>query len=824
MTASNLLASFIAEARDLVKRLVSNLLALEASPSSPELIEEIFRAMHTLKGSSGIFDLPAFTALTHAAEDILDTHRTTHEAIRSETIDHLLASTDLLVDWIDALESTGTLPPDASSASQAVVARFRNTGTDEGAAQPDLRGAPPRAVAGPGIPLDQRQIAEIEALLGAGDGHPSLTILRYAPDPQAFFGGDDPLLLVRKIPALVWWEIETREPWSPSDSFDPYVCNLVFTAVSGGDPDELAHLFRYVPDEIRLAPYVSGDALNEDIALGGPKATDSIASADDAARSALARRILAEQIEIVTQIDPDAVNLAGTMTSIATLAANLAAGLPSLQPHAEALKSDLRSTTGMASLEAARNNLEEMVRALDMTSDGSAVPPPATAAAVVEKPKAAPPSRAAAPAPLAARDHVDVQAAPAAQREPAPAAEKAPSAPIASFIRVEESRLDNLMNLIGELVVAKNALPFLAARADKEYNCPALAREISSQCSIVDRLAHEMQGAILQLRLMPVAEVFDRFPRLVRDVSRKLGKDVKLVIEGGDTEIDKAIVECLGDPMIHIVRNALDHGLETPEERAAFGKSRTATLRISARGEADQIIIEVSDDGRGVDTERVKVKAVERGILDEAEASAMTHEQALELIFRPGFSTSDSVSDLSGRGVGMDAVLTNIQRAGGRVHISSESGKGTTVSMSLPLSMAISRIVIVRVGEALYGIPMDLIFEMCRVSKTEIRRVRGREVAVLRGQVVPLVRLKDLFDGADPEIERPEHEVVVVTSCGNELFGFVVDDLHERMETIVKPMEGIIAGLPGFVGTALMGDGRVLLVMNPEELARVNAR
>ncbi|MEM1384792.1 MAG: chemotaxis protein CheW, partial [Pseudomonadota bacterium] len=243
-----------------------------------------------------------------------------------------------------------------------------------------------------------------------------------------------------------------------------------------------------------------------------------------------------------------------------------------------------------------------------------------------------------------------------------------------------------------------------------------------------------------------------------------------------------------------------------------------------AHSEADQIIVKVADDGRGVNREKVKRKALERGLITAEEATTMSDEAVVELIFRPGFSTNTDVTDLSGRGVGMDVAVTTIRGMGGKLQVTSDEGKGTTVRLSLPLSMAISRLVVVKVGSALYGIPMDMIFQMVRVMPDEVKLVQGREVIVLRGEIVPLIRLQRIFNGAKGAAKRAEGpDAVVVTASGNQLFGFVVDDLQERMETIVKPLEGVVSGLPGFVGTSLMGDGRVLLVLNPEEMAHAHA-
>ena len=274
-------------------------------------------------------------------------------------------------------------------------------------------------------------------------------------------------------------------------------------------------------------------------------------------------------------------------------------------------------------------------------------------------------------------------------------------------LKVDQDRVDGLMNMIGELVVCKNALPFLARRAEQVHGSREMAREIKEQYAIIDRLAQEMQGAIMQVRMIPVSEVFDRFPRLVRDLARKVDKRIELEISGADTAADKTIIDALGDPLLHIVRNAIDHGIEPAPQRRAAGKPANATLRLSASQEGDRVVVEVADDGRGIDPARMRRTAVERQMLDAGQAERLSDQEAVNLIFRAGFSTASEVSDLSGRGVGMDVVRTTVDRLGGHVDVSSVLGEGTRVRLSLPLSMAITHVMIVEAGGVLFGIPMD---------------------------------------------------------------------------------------------------------------------
>ncbi|MBH2015980.1 MAG: chemotaxis protein CheA, partial [Burkholderiales bacterium] len=386
-------------------------------------------------------------------------------------------------------------------------------------------------------------------------------------------------------------------------------------------------------------------------------------------------------------------------------------------------------------------------------------------------------------------------------------------------LKVGQEKIDRLMDLIGEMVVAKNALPYLAQRAETHFQQRELAREIKAQYAVINRIAEDMQHAIMQVRMMPVGTVFQRFGRLVRDTSRKLGKDVQLVIEGEETEADKNVIEALADPLIHIIRNSLDHGIESPDARQQAGKPRQGTIRVTARQESDRVVIEIDDDGAGVDPNRVRRKAIERGLIPEDKAATLTDSEATQLVFLPGFSTADTISDLSGRGVGMDVVRNAVERINGQVDLNSQVGKGTRLRLSLPLSMAVTNVMIIEAAGRRFGVPMDLIVETVRVHADDIHHFKQARTTVLRGRIVPLRSLHELLSLDEPPHlnEEGEHAVLVVR-FGGENVGLLVDQFHGATDIILKPLEGVLAGLTGFAGTALMGDGSVLMILNPKEL------
>ncbi len=386
-------------------------------------------------------------------------------------------------------------------------------------------------------------------------------------------------------------------------------------------------------------------------------------------------------------------------------------------------------------------------------------------------------------------------------------------------LKVDQAKVDRLMNLIGELVVSKNALPYLAERAESQFGVREISREIKSQYAVINRIADEMQDAIMQVRMMAVSFIFQRFPRMVRDISRKLGKEVQLVLEGEQTEADKNIIESLADPLIHIVRNSLDHGIETPEVRVAQGKPAAGKLIIRATQEGDRVVIEIMDDGKGIDPAVIKRKAYEKGLIDEAALERMGDQEAINLIFAAGLSTAAVVSDLSGRGVGMDVVRSAVEKINGTVLLHSQLGKGTTIRISLPLSMAVTQVMVIESDQQLFGVPMDHVVETVRVPASAIRTIKQSQTALLRGRIVPLKSLNTLLGiAAIPKTNSDDELAVLLVQAGSAELGLLIDGFRETMGVIQKPLNGFLSSLSAFSGSALMGDGSVLMILNIREI------
>lgn len=384
-------------------------------------------------------------------------------------------------------------------------------------------------------------------------------------------------------------------------------------------------------------------------------------------------------------------------------------------------------------------------------------------------------------------------------------------------LRVEVERIDALVALAGELTVAKNALGYAAAMAQDGGDPVELARLLRDQHAVLDRLVARLQRSVLNVRVLPLRQVFQRFPRLVREMVVQLGKPARLVTEGEGTEADKAVVEALFEPLLHVIRNALDHGVEPPAQRAAAGKPPSATITLRAAREGDRVVVEVEDDGGGIDLARVRQVALARGILSAEDLQALPDVAVLDLIFGAGFSTAADVSSLSGRGVGMDAVRAAVERLGGRVTLDTSPGQGTTVRFVVPFTVMMSQVMTVQAGGQTFGVPLDAVVETARLPRDRIVAVGAARAFVLRDRTVPLVPLAEALGVGEAADAGADAHVVVVAS-GGEIVGLEVERLGERIEVMLKPLDGLLAGAPGVAGATLLGDGGVLIVLDLQEL------
>ncbi len=372
-------------------------------------------------------------------------------------------------------------------------------------------------------------------------------------------------------------------------------------------------------------------------------------------------------------------------------------------------------------------------------------------------------------------------------------------------VRVSIERLDSLMNLVGELVISKSRL----FQIKNKYAID----ELNETLAYIDKLTTSLQEEVQEMRMVEVRYVFDRFPRMVRDLAKKEGKKVDFVIEGKDIELDRTVLDEIGDPLVHLLRNCIDHGIETPEERVKNGKSETGRVLLKARRVKDHVEIIVEDDGRGIDPEKIKRIAVERGLLSEKEAEKMSPEEAKMLIFTPGFSSAEKVTDISGRGVGLDVVRNKILSLGGTVELESEVGKGTRFVLKLPLTLAITKALLISAGGRIYAIPLNNVSEILNVKEEDISTVMGQEVIQLRGRILPVYDLLSLLGKTTSTNGKRARPVVIVEKGGN-LIGLAVDELIGQQEIVIKSLDGKLRDVRGFAGSTIMGDGRVSLILD----------
>lgn len=754
---SALREQFVTEARELIRQANDDLIAMERDGMSRERVDRTFRAFHTLKGSAGVVELPAMSIAMHAAEDMLAAVRRGELDASADTIDQVLACLDLVARWVDEFEDSGSLTAQANEDSRAMAERLRSFSPQQ--TQRAQRVQPTESEAPIPAWASELIAAEREAL--ATRLAPSAVFaISYEPLAGCFFNGDDPLQLIRQLPDLLAFRVEPRQAFPPLTDLDPYACNLRLQAISAGGHDEISKIFRLVPDQVRIAA-IAAEAV----------------SAKNEGKGALIAKVIGAQIELL-RIPNRKDDLAGCIGAAARSATNALR-------HGE--YSDLAETIEQAkTLALSQRDAGPLLVALErslLATNDTQVPEPAESI-----------------------DQTNASAGELIQR------------PAQRVLRVSEAKIEALVNLAGELVIAKNALAHSTKRVEEGFAERTVIDSIRRDHQAIDRLALELHGMILQLRMVPTAQVFQSFPRLVRDISRQLGKKVELATSGEGTEADKTIVDRLFEPLVHLVRNAVDHGIEGPAERRAAGKVETAKVSIEASRIGDRFLVRVADDGRGIDPGAVRREAAEKRMLPAEELDALSDEQVVELIFAPGFSTASEVSDISGRGIGMDVVRSAVEQIGGRVSLQSKAGIGTTVQIDLPTTIAMSRIMVVETGGQLFGISMDAVSETVRVTPDRISQIKNNNGFLFRDRVVPIVALAELMKLPPQPKDSAVAKLLVVIEAAGKIAALEIDAIRDRLDVVLKPMQGLLAGARGYAGTTLLGSGQVLLVLDIKEL------
>ncbi len=704
--------TFIAESRELLRAMEHALLQLEKAPHDAELINAVFRAAHTIKGSSGTINFDAIVEFTHAMESVLQLIRSGELAIDGKLIAELLECGDYVSALLDCL---------VSEDKDAAFARIDEPGRRLLARLNGYLGTPAAAPAPP-VPACER----------GGEGVASNAwhiSLRFGADVLRH--GLDPLSFIRYLSGL-------------------------------GEIAAVTTLFDAMPD----APLMDAETcyLGMELDFKGPVDKETIESVFDYLREDCVIRILpphsriADYIALIKDMPEDNAGLGDLLVSSGALTRReLEEGLRLQRVYDE--------HAGSRRPEHTRKLGEILVRQGVVQNE------------LVD----------------AALDKQDVI--------------KRNRAPEASFIRVRSDKLDELIDLVGELVIASAAAGVIAQRASDG--------DMIEAASTLARLVEQVRDGALGLRMVPIGETLSRFDRLVHDLSRELGKDVELVLTGTETELDKSMVERISDPLVHLVRNALDHGIEPPDARERAGKPPRGRLQLNAYHESGSIVIEVADDGRGLDRKKIMARAIERNLVAPGENP--TDQEILRLVMEPGFSTAEQITSVSGRGIGLDVVRRNIEPLRGSIAIDSHEGRGTTISIRLPLTLAIIESFLVAVGRAAYVVPLEIVVECLELSDFDAERIRETGYLNLRGEVLPLLRLRDVFEVAGKPGRR---ENVVVVNYGGHRAGFVVDALLGEFQAVIKPLGKLFERLAGISGSTILGNGEVALILDVPTLVQ----
>ena len=758
------LADFLEEAQEIVENLNRCLLALEGDPGgNDELINDTFRYFHNLKGNSGIIGFKELNSLTHEAETLLNKVRKGEIASSQGLIDLLLSAVDLieaLVSKVDT-ETSRVEPMDTS-----VMVQVLQKVTEDGNAD---------AVSG-AVPVG-RQAAE--TVPEADQGERPAPKAESVPDaePEDSAGDYDP-----EDVALFVQTIEQQ--------FEAVVVAFKLLREDAGQKDIVDGLFRTFQTIQNSTGYMGFDEIKE-------YAGRTVGLVDQARNSDMDFSLMLDILEQEYAILKDMITSAIDTLPGAVLSEPAAAGAPEPAPKAEAPAPEP----------------EPAAEPAPAPKPAPAPAPRAEAKPVVAEPPAAKPEAKPAPAAKTTMPTTAVKNSPSQAQ--APAKPKA-----SSTIRVDHHKLDHLMNVIGELIINRNRYAMLArALEEGQEDVHVVAQQLTETTYAMARISDDLQDTIMKVRMVPVQTVFSRFPRLVRDLSRKSGKQVELIMEGEETEFDKSVVEEIGDPLVHLVRNAVDHGLEDEETRIAAGKKPKGHVWLRAYHKGNSVAIEVEDDGRGMDPEKLKAVAIRKGVITQEEANAMDDREALDLIFAPGFSSAEKVTDISGRGVGMDVVKTNIKNLKGSVNTQSEVGKGSKLTLTLPLTLAIIDALMVQVGGDTFAIPLDAVSETTKIEVEKLSDVNNRKAVTLRGEVLGIVELAELLDMPQSMDEREVLPMVVIQDNDRRL-GLVVDRLLERQEIVIKPLGQYLNNfnLKGLSGATIMGDGSVVLILDPHEI------
>ncbi|MGU2256838.1 chemotaxis protein CheA [Pseudomonas aeruginosa] len=789
-----ILQDFLVEAGEILEQLSEQLVELESRPDDMDLLNAIFRGFHTVKGGAGFLQLNALVECCHIAENVFDILRKGERRVSSELMDVVLQALDTVNAMFDQVREQSEPTP----ATPELLAALARLAEPEGAEPAEPVQAPPAAVppAEPAAPPEApAQSAssditddEFEQLLDAlqGDEAPASAVAEApaAPAGDEISDAEFEALLDQLhgkgkfVPPAV-----SAEPAQvPAEAVEP-------AAAAAGDDisddefeallDELHGKGKFVPPAVSAEPaQVPAEAVEPAAAAAGDDISDDEFEA------------LLDELHGKGKF--------GDVPEAAGTPAAPAAAAPAAAP-AEQGKAPAAAGGDEISDDEFESLLDELHGKGKFNGASEAV---AAAAAVAKN--------------IAAKSPAAKPVAPAKAAAARPAAPDRPAASEAeTTVRVDTARLDEIMNMVGELVLVRNRLVRLGLNSGDE----AMAKAVAN----LDVVTGDLQMSVMKTRMQPIKKVFGRFPRLVRDLARNMKKEINLELVGEETDLDKNLVEALADPLVHLVRNAVDHGIESPEEREAAGKPRVGQVVLSAEQEGDHILLMITDDGKGMDAEVLRNKAVEKGLLERDAADRLTDLECYNLIFAPGFSTKTEISDVSGRGVGMDVVKTKISQLNGTVNVFSQKGSGSKIVIKVPLTLAIMPTLMVMLGSQAFAFPLVNVNEIFHLDLSRTNVVDGQEVVIVRDKALPLFYLKRWLVPSAAHEEQGEGHVVIL-SVGTQRIGFVVDQLVGQEEVVIKPLGKMLQGTPGMAGATITGDGRIALILDVPSMLKRYAR
>ncbi len=744
------------------------LLNLEQNPNDIDSVGEIFRAAHTLKGMSATMGFEKVAHLTHEMENILDKLRNRQISVTTNVIDVLFETFDVLRILVnDSISAT-----DSNVNLEAISQKLTETAsTGSSAKKAEVQQVQP-------TPAKPTPVAVPAAPAPVGGGTPSAAGMAELSD-----------IVMNEFELQVLLEAQQRE----SHIFLLQVKLVPDCLLKAPRAFMVVRALEELKCEIIKAVPETKDLEEEKFDLSFKMILVTPASADDV-KSGIEAITEIESAGVMALVPEDfKISSGGTAAAQKPAPAPVAAAAPPPPPPAAPVTVHSRATASAAPRAAAS--------APPPTPQPAPVAPSAPAAQPAPPPPPAPPAPPAKP-----------PAPPAAGGKP-PAGPAKPGTGGADkrgsqTVRVDMHRLDDLMNLVGELVINRTRLADIGA-AHK-------LKDLNETLTRVSQISSSLQNVVMQVRMVPIEQVFDRFPRMVRDLSKKLNKKIDLIVEGKETEMDRTVIDEIGDPMVHIIRNSIDHGIEMPADRLAQGKNETGSIHLIARHEGNHVIIEVRDDGRGIDPSIVGPLAVKRGLFTQEQIDKMPPEEIVKIVFLPGFSTAQVVTDISGRGVGMDAVKAKLDELNGSLEVESKVGEGTRVIIKLPLTLAILPALMVKLGSETYAIPLGSVQETMDITKNDVNIVQHQEVTLLRGEVMPIIRLRNVLNVpklAD-EKEKEDELSIVVCSSGEKRAGFMVDELLGQQEIVIKSLGNLLSSLPGIMGATMRGDGSIALILD----------